>query len=150
MSRAYELAESIVNRYLILTRYHHRFGHKLRKSLNISGRQLSALRYLSQSGPRSVSEISRFLYIRGGTTSPLLDRMERAGYVRRHRCPEDNRRVLVEPTDLGRSILAKAPMGLVARMRADLPGLPVVELESIDAALKRLSEVACGDELLAN
>lgn len=150
MSRADELAESIVRCYLALTRYQRRFGHRLSKSLNISGRQLSVLRYLSQNGPRSVSEISRFLYIRDGTTSPLLDRMEQSGYVRRHRCPDDNRKVLVAPTELGRSILSHASMGAIARMRADLPGLPVAELESIDAALRRLSDVACGDESLEN
>jgi hypothetical protein len=39
-------------------------------------------------------------------------------------------------------------MGAIGRMRAYLPNLPVEELEQIDRAIERLSEIACVDESL--
>jgi DNA-binding MarR family transcriptional regulator len=144
-----ELVASIMHRFLTLMRYQHRFGHKLRKHLNISGRRLSVLRYLVETGQHTVGEISRFLYIRDATISPLLECMEENGYVRRHRCPDDNRKVLVESTEKGRDMVARAPMGPVWQMRTHLPDLSIEELEVIDKALSRLHEIAGLDETLS-
>jgi len=145
MNRSHELAASIINRYLSLHRDQRHFSHHMRKEFAVSGRQLIVLRYLCETGPRSVSEISRFLYVRDGTTSPLLERMEKAGLVVRHRCPSDNRRVLVEPTELGRNIISRAPMGIMWRLRTELPSLDIADLEKIDSALDLLSQVALGN-----
>lgn len=146
MSKAQELADSIVHRYLTLMRYQRYMSELIRRTTNISGRELAVLRYLLQQGPRSVKEISQFLYVREATASPLLEQMERNGYVTRRRSPEDNRKLLVEPTDLGREVVAHAPMGTVTLLRVRLPALPVEELAAIDKALKRLSEIAEVDE----
>ncbi|NLG51524.1 MAG: MarR family transcriptional regulator [Chloroflexi bacterium] len=148
MDKARELADSIVHRYLTLVRYQRYVSDVIRKEFEVSGRQLAVLRYLLQSSPRSVGEISALLYVRDATTSPLLERMERDGYVTRRRCSKDNRKVLIEPTDLGRELAQRAPLGTVAQMRVRLPELPVEELESIDAALRKLSEIADVDESL--
>ena len=148
MDKAHELSASIVHRYLTLIRYQHRFGHMLRKRFKISGQQLAVLRYLIQQAPRSVSEISDFLYVRDATASPLLERMERDGYVRRYRCSEDSRKVLIEPTDEGREAVTTAPMTAIASMRAYLPDLPIEELEQMDRAISKLSEIARVNECL--
>jgi len=141
-----ELAESIVHRYLTLVRYQRYVSEIIRRTTSISGRELAVLRYLVQQSPRSVKEISQFLYVREATTSPLLERMERDGYVTRRRSPDDNRRLLVEPTDLGREVVARAPMGTVTLMRVRLPTLPFEDLAAIDEALKKLSAIAEVDE----
>jgi DNA-binding MarR family transcriptional regulator len=146
VSKASELAESIVHRYLTLVRYQRYVSEIIRRSTNISGRELAVLRYLVQQSPRSVKEISQFLYVRDATTSPLLEHMERDGYVTRRRSPDDNRKLLVEPTNLGREVVARAPMGTVTLMRVRLPGLAVDELAVIDEALKKLSAIAEVDE----
>ena len=146
MSKASGLAESIVHRYLTLVRYQRYVSEIIRRSTNISGRELAVLRYLVQQSPRSVKEISQFLYVRDATTSPLLEHMERDSYVTRRRSPDDNRKLLVEPTNLGREVVARAPMGTVTLMRVRLPGLAVDELAVIDEALKKLSAIAEVDE----
>lgn len=148
MRAAEELAGSIVRRYLNVMRYRRYRRHQIRKQFDIPGRQLAVLRHLVQAGPRSVGQISRFLYVRDATTSPLLERMERAGFVTRRRCHEDSRKVLVEATDLGREVVSRAPMGPIELMRSRLPELPIQELSAMDEALKRLSEVAEVDECL--
>jgi DNA-binding MarR family transcriptional regulator len=146
MDRSRELAESIVHRYLTLVRHQRRRSDQVRMSANISGRQLAVLRHLVQEGPQTVGQISRFLYVRDATTSSLLDRMERDGYVTRRRCTKDSRRVYVEPTEQGRQIAATAPAGTIWLLRTRLPELDADELERIDWALARLSEVAEVDE----
>ena len=146
MGKADELAESIVHHYLTLVRYQRHVSEIIRRTTNISGRELAVLRYLVQQNPRSVKEISQFLYVREATSSPLLERMERDGYVTRRRSPDDNRRLLVEPTDLGREVVARAPMGTVTLMRVRLPMLPFEDLAAIDEALKKLSAIAEVDE----
>lgn len=146
MSRARELAESIVHRYLTLLRFQRRNSERIRMSAGISGKQLAVLRHLVQEGPRTVGEISRFLYVRDATTSLLLDRMERDGYVARRRSTQDYRKVYVEPTELGRQITATAPTGTIWLLRTRLPELDPEELEQIDWALARLSEIADVDE----
>ncbi len=142
MSKADELSASILNRYLSLLRYQHRHGHELRKELGISGRQLAVLRHLLRVETCTVGEMSSLLYISDASTSKLLERMERDGYIRRRRCEEDNRKVLVDPTEAGREIVARAPMGAIWRMRVKLPALSVEELESIDRAMATLSKIA--------
>lgn len=142
------LAETIVYRYMTLTRYQHYFSHYLRREYDVSGQQLSVLWRLASEGPCTVGEISQYLHIRDGTTSPLLDRMEDAGYIRRQRSTEDARRVMIELTDLGREKLASTPLSVTMRLRTLLPDLPVEELAIIDRALQRLSEIAQVDESL--
>jgi len=143
-----ELAQSIVRRLMVLLRYQRRFTHLMQRTYGVSGRQISALRYLARDGPHSVSEISRYLYIGDGTTSPMLDRMERAGLVVRERCLRDARRVLVQITDKGREICQQAPAGLYGKLRTELPQLPAHELTEMDAALERLMATAQLDESL--
>ena len=135
------LADSIVHRYLTLRRYQRHRSYLIRKQIGISGRHLAVLRHLVQDAPRTVTQISRFLYVRDATTSPLLERMERAGYVTRRRCHEDSRKVLVEPTERGRQVVAQAPMGVIDLMRTRLPTLPLGELVAIDEALQKLSDL---------
>lgn len=143
-----ELSQSIIRRLMVLLRYQHRFTHLMQRTYGVSGRQISALRYLARDGPHSVSEISRYLYIGDGTTSPMLERMERAGLVVRERCPRDARRVLVQITDKGREICQQAPAGLFGKLRAELPKIPVRELAEMDAALERILATAQLDESL--
>jgi len=146
MSRSRELAESIVHRYLALVRYQRRKNEQIRAIADISGRQLAVLRHLVQEGPQTIGRIGRFLYVSDATTSSLLDRMERDGYVVRRRSTDDCRRVYVEPTEQGRRAAATAPAGAIWLLRTRLPEQSPEELEQIDRALARLSEIAGVDE----
>ena len=56
----------------------------------------------------SVSEIGAKLMLDNGTLSPLLKKMEQAGYVERRRCREDDRVVEITLTEKGRSLQEQA------------------------------------------
>lgn len=55
----------------------------------------------------AVKEIGRRLHLDSGTLTPILKRLERAGYLRRSRAPEDERHLRVELTDAGRALDAQ-------------------------------------------
>lgn len=55
----------------------------------------------------SVKEIGTRLHLDSGTLSPLLKRLQAAGYVRRGRNPADGRQLLVELTKAGHGLRAQ-------------------------------------------
>ena len=52
----------------------------------------------------SVSALGERLMLDNGTLSPLLKKMEQAGYVERRRSPEDERVVIITLTEAGRAL----------------------------------------------
>lgn len=143
-----ELADSIIHLYLSLVRYQRSRSQAAKKQTGQSGRRMAILRCLLQSSPRSVGEIGRYLYVSDATVSRILDDMETRGYVSRRRCSKDSCRVLVEPTEAGRDLVAIAPKGVVSTMRETLPELDVGELERMEWSLKRLTELVQVDVLV--
>lgn len=55
-----------------------------------------------------VSELGERLYLDSGTLTPLLKRMQTAGWLQRQRDSEDERRVRVYLTEAGRQLRAQA------------------------------------------
>ncbi len=148
MQDSQSLPESIVRKLLSLMRYSHRLGHRLHREYGISGRRLSVLRYLAENGEHSVSEISRYLNLRDGTVSPLLDCMVKDALLTKRRCPRDSRRVLLTVTDHGRELAAQAPLTVFGQLRRELPNLSPTELQALDEAMTRIIEVAQLDQSL--
>lgn len=58
--------------------------------------------------PVSVGELGVCLYLDTGTLTPLLKRMEQAGFITRRRDSEDERRVLVALTPQGQTLRSSA------------------------------------------
>ncbi|NHD18162.1 MULTISPECIES: MarR family transcriptional regulator [unclassified Actinopolyspora] len=59
-------------------------------------------------GELTVKELGNLLRLDSGTLSPLLKRLEKAGFVRRERSAVDERSVLVNATDQGRQLREQA------------------------------------------
>jgi len=97
---------------------------------------LSMLALWEADGPVSVGDLGRRLRLDSGTLTPLLKRLETAGHVTRRRDPEDERRVLVEPTPQGLALqdaVATVPERLLEGM-----GLSVEELLRLRGDLQTL------------
>ncbi len=76
--------------------------------------------------PLRVADLARLLELDPGTLSPLLKRLEAAGYLRRERDPRDERALAVVLTEKGRALRDDAeaiPPAIVERL-----GMPVDEL----------------------
>jgi DNA-binding MarR family transcriptional regulator len=89
------------------------------RELDLSGRQYAALAVLADDRPGSQQELARVLGLVPGLVVGLLDDLEARGLVARRRSAEDRRRTVVELTDAGRELLARAD-ALAARVQDDL------------------------------
>ena len=90
--------------------------------------------------PLRVTELSRLLELDPGTLSPLLKRLEAAGYVRRERDPNDDRALAVVLTGKGRALRDDAeaiPPAIVERL-----GMPIEELLELHQRLTQVIAAA--------
>lgn len=92
---------------------------------------------LWERSPLTVSEIGVALGLDSATLTPLLKRVEAAGYVTRRRDAADERRVLVEPTERGAALKEKAK-DVQKELMCKLP-LPASELAALHETLSRLN-----------
>src|SRR6478672_10194862 len=76
--------------------------------LGLTYPQFLVMLALYERGPRSVGDIGQELGMDNGTLTPLLKRLEAAGLVTRTRDSADERRVLIDLTDVGRSLREEA------------------------------------------
>ncbi|ASU77470.1 MarR family transcriptional regulator [Actinopolyspora erythraea] len=96
-------------------------------------------------GERSVKELGRSLRLDSGTLSPLLKRLEKAGFVRRERSPADERSVVVRPTEEGIALRERAsdiPRRILSATGLDEQQLGELHtaLNSVTSALDRAAE----------
>ncbi len=78
------------------------------KPLGLTYTQYIVLLVLWEKDGISVTEIGDRLMLDNGTLSPLLKKLEQAGYVSRQRNREDERVVVVTLTDAGKALQEKA------------------------------------------
>ena len=78
------------------------------KPLGLTYTQYVALLVLWEEDGLTVGEIGSRLMLDNGTLSPLLKKLEQAGYIRRQRRPADERVVEVLLTEAGRALQERA------------------------------------------
>lgn len=84
----------------------------------------------------SVSALGERLYLDSGTLTPLLKRMEAAGWLVRQRSTEDERRVEVHLTADGRKLKTKAAS--IPRCVVQASGYPVSDLMGLTQQVQTL------------
>jgi DNA-binding MarR family transcriptional regulator len=86
-------AGEVYRRYLGAVMLH---GHASAKACGLGATDLYALNLLELAGPMTPGELSARTGLTSGPTTRLIDRLERAEYVRRRPTPDDRRKVIVE------------------------------------------------------
>lgn len=84
----------------------------------------------------TVSTLGARLYLDSGTLTPLLKRLEKAGFLTRERNEEDERQVLIRLTHEGRTLKKRAtdiPRKIIAATGANVP-----EIINLRKRLKKL------------
>ncbi len=89
----------------------------------------------------SVKENGQRLHLDSGTLTPVLKRLEKAGFVRRRRDAEDERQVRVELTDKGRDTRTKAlevPRAMICALGQSEPEIQALKqsVDQLHAALR--------------
>jgi MarR family transcriptional regulator, organic hydroperoxide resistance regulator len=91
-----------------------------------------------------VKEIGERLYLDSGTLTPLLKRLEQAGFIKRTRSTEDERQVLIDLTAQGQALKDKAlalPPSILAASQCSVSELTAVR-DEITALRDRLNATA--------
>src|SRR5919108_6323387 len=77
-------------------------------AMGLSGRQYTVLAVLSADAPPSQLELAGLCGLLPAQIVPVIDELERRGFVARQRSETDRRRSVVTLTDAGREILERA------------------------------------------
>jgi DNA-binding MarR family transcriptional regulator len=76
-------------------------GHAAAALIGINQTDLICLNALFRQGAMTAGQLAATIGLTSGATTTAIDRLERAGYVRRQSDPSDRRRVLVEASKQG-------------------------------------------------
>ncbi len=106
--------------------------------LGLTYPQYLVLNVLWAEDRRTVGVIADQLGLESSTLTPLLKRLEEAGLVRRTRNPENERQVLVELTEPGRALRARA--GCLGDTLLSVSGQGAAELAELNAHVRRLRD----------
>ena len=108
------------------------------KPLGLTYTQYLVFLVLWEKDEISVTEIGEKLMLDNGTLSPLLKKMEQAGYIERRRCREDDRVVEITLTEKGRALQEKAKD--IPQKIAGCIDLPAEKAQQLYALLYELLE----------
>jgi MarR family transcriptional regulator, organic hydroperoxide resistance regulator len=118
-----------------------RQSRELMKSFKITGPQLGALRIISRFPEISLKELSDRMYLHVSTVCGIVDRLESAGHLIRHRSDKDRRAINICLTEKGIRTIKNAPLSGFANMYHDLHKMPATEVREICRAMERLSKM---------
>ncbi|GGU40613.1 MarR family winged helix-turn-helix transcriptional regulator [Streptomyces lavendofoliae] len=107
------------------------------KDLGLTYPQYLVMLVLWEHGELPVKRIGEHLRLDSGTLSPLLKRLEAAGYVERRRSAEDERSVTARPTPAGTELRERA-LGVPRRIAA-ATGMRLEEVRELRARLNELT-----------
>ena len=101
----------------------------LLKDLGLTYPQFIAMVLLWGEDDQTVGELGQKLYLQSNTLTPMLKRLELAGFIRRNRDAADERQVRVRLTDAGRRLHARASD--IVRSVRDATGLRHKEVNQL-------------------
>ena len=94
--------------------------------------------YGAPARPTSAGELAKFAELSSGAMTNRLDRLEKAGFVKRLPDPDDRRGVLVQLTKSGREKWLEATGAEAEREAAIVAALSEKEKEQLNALLRTL------------
>lgn len=114
------------------------YSRELMRKFRITGPQLGALRLIARYPQISLSELSERMCLHISTVSGIVDRLKDAGYLSRHRRPDDKRIMVLGLSEKGRRVIERSPASGFGMMVQGLARLPAEELGQINRSMKRL------------
>src|SRR5476649_941998 len=119
----------------------HKVYRKLLGELDLTYPQYLVMLVLWQRDEVTVSDIGEKLFLDSATLTPLLKRLETAGWLLRNRAKTDERQVIITLTDTGRQLRDKAkeiPEAILCATECELSEMVTLkqQLESLRANLK--------------
>lgn len=134
-------ADQVFHQFLGLMRFHRQYARQIIDEQGIKPRDLSVLRFFSETGPATVGQAQAYLHKSASTTSALIANLEKEGYVTRTRSQEDNRVVIVELTEAGQHLIATTPLRDMPLLRRNMRQLPDERLQQISEVLAEIKQM---------
>ncbi|MFF3910687.1 MarR family winged helix-turn-helix transcriptional regulator [Streptomyces sp. NPDC001848] len=130
-----ELANRIIASMTDLAGALGRLNDLVAQRLGVAQTDLLCLHVLNRAGASTAGALSSQLGRTTGAVTHMIDRLEKAGYVRREPDPQDRRRVLVEASAPGLERIASFYEGMDARSRRLMATFSDDQLAAIHAFL---------------
>ncbi len=127
-------------------------NHHVSAHLDLNHVDLDCLDLINRHGPLSPSALARRAGLHPATTTGILDRLERGGWVARSRDPSDRRAVLVHARRDRNAELLRLYAGMNTSMDQLCAGYADTELELLADFLRRTASAgrSATDELAAD
>ncbi len=119
----------------------------LRGKCGLNASQLSCLQELAGSGPLSISQLSKKVFLSASTLTSVVDKLEERGLLMRVRNLPDRRVIQLQLTDSGREAVRNAPKTVLMKIQEGLSHFPAELKEEINRSLTRLISVIESDEI---
>jgi DNA-binding MarR family transcriptional regulator len=139
------LSDQVFHQVLALMRLARQYARKIIDEQGVKPRDMSVLRFLSEHDDVTVSQVQQYIHHSPSTTSTMIAKLEKEGYVTRTRSQSDNRVVLVALTNQGRALLTSTPLGGLPLLRRELRALPQDRLEEMLGVLKEIQQMMAGE-----
>jgi DNA-binding MarR family transcriptional regulator len=125
-------------------------ARKLAQQSELTASQLLLLQFVGQEGRALPSSIARGIELKQATVTVLTKKLEESGLVSRHRDTDDRRRVWIELTAAGRSLLDNSPDLLQHRFEQAFRQLAPWEQSMIVTTLERVAAMLDAEDIDAS
>jgi len=116
------------------------FRNALRRKLGLNSADAECLSLLGIKGISTPTELARYTGLTTGSTTAMLDRLEKAGFIRRKPNPEDRRGVLIEISEEWAETAGPLVAGIQKAQRELIASYSDKELETITDFLTRFTK----------
>jgi DNA-binding MarR family transcriptional regulator len=132
--------EGLVDRIHGINRRLQRFLDETLAEFNLDGAEWKLLGLLARRGAQTSSPgaLARMMELSSGAMTNRLDRLEKAGLLRRQPDPDDRRGIQVELTDEGRRVYEQTLSVQAAKEEFVASALTQTEKKQLNALLRRL------------
>ncbi|MBX5476936.1 MAG: MarR family transcriptional regulator [Clostridia bacterium] len=133
-----EAIELLLRRTAFLVRQH---GRRILDRFDITPPQFDALQILVHNDQLTMGDLCQRLYLASSTVTDLVQRMERAGFVRRERDPVDRRLVRLTVLDKGRRLIEEVIDERRAYLESVLAHMEAEERAVLQSSLEKLLRI---------
>lgn len=114
---------------------------KVKKDKGLTGPQLWTIKAINENAPLNLSDLAGRLYLHSTTVVGIVDRLEVQDLVKRTRSKDDRRKVFIDLTAKGKSLIKNAPEVAQGLLVAGLEELSDNSLQEIDRSMQRLVKI---------
>lgn len=136
-----EATDTALKLFVVLYRAHRAIAERIRRSLDQKGlgeTEFAVLEVLYHKGRLLVGEVGSRILLTSGSTTYVIDKLEKRGLVSRRPCESDRRALYVELTPAGEELIAGIFPAHAEAIRQAMQGLTIDEQRIATALLRRL------------